>query len=122
VSTEARTVAPSQRDAAVKVETTGWGLFFIWVGICFLADLGWAVFFIGTGVLMLGLQAVRRYVGLRLDSFGLVLGICLVVAGVIHAAGAQLDKVALPDWLLPGAFVAVGAALLISAWKRKPRP
>lgn len=121
MSTDTPIAAASQKDAAVKIETTGWGLFFIWVGVCFLANASWAVFFVGTGALMLGLQAARHYLGLKLDRFGLVLGICFFVGGLILAVDVPLDKITLPDWVVPVVFVVAGAALLVSAWKRGPR-
>jgi hypothetical protein len=40
------------------LDAVGWGLFFIWIGIAFVADLGWGVGFIGFGLLILGLLAV----------------------------------------------------------------
>ena len=37
-----------------KLDTIGWGLFFIWIGIAILADMGWGVGLIGVGVIILG--------------------------------------------------------------------
>jgi len=31
------------RVSAAMIDAAGWGLFFIWVGIAFLADVGWGV-------------------------------------------------------------------------------
>ena len=43
-----------RRHMARKLDAVGWGLFFIWVGIAFLADLGWGVGLVGVGVLGVG--------------------------------------------------------------------
>lgn len=115
-----RPAAPRE-DTAANLETAGWGVFFIWVGVCFLAGLSWGTFFFGTGILMLGTQALRRRFGLRLDRFSLAVGTCLVVVGAIHALEWRLDEVTMPAWLVPALFIVVGAAFLVSAWKRRPK-
>lgn len=68
------------RSKGVQLETVGWGLFFVWVGVCLLAGFSWGMFFFGAGVLMLGSQAVRHHSGLRLDRFSVAVGTCFVAA------------------------------------------
>ena len=109
------------QDRAAKLETAGWGLFFIWVGVCILADLSWGMFFFGTGVLLLGSQVLRRYFGLRQDRFSLTIGTCFIVVGGIEALGWRIDEVAMPTWLVPVLFIGVGAAFLVCAWRRRPK-
>lgn len=103
-----------------KLETAGWGLFFIWVGVCLLAGFGWGIFCFGTGVLMLGSQAFRHRIGLALDRFGLALGTCFAVGGGILAMGWRVDEITMPTWLVPALFIGVGAAFVVSAWRRRP--
>jgi len=43
------------------LDAVGWGVFFIWIGIAFLADLGWGVGFIGVGLIILGALVARIY-------------------------------------------------------------
>ncbi len=43
------------------LDAVGWGVFFIWIGIAFLADLGWGVGFIGIGLIILGSLVARVY-------------------------------------------------------------
>lgn len=107
-------------NRGAKIETAGWGLFFIWVGVSLLADFGWGIFCFGTGVLMLGSQALRHYIGLGVDRFSLAVGTCFVVVGGILGIGWRIDEVTMPTWLVPALFIVVGAAFIISAWRRWP--
>lgn len=56
---EAKTV--SKKKLHRTLDTVGCALFFIWVGIAFLADVGWGVGLIGIGVIILGLLGIRQY-------------------------------------------------------------
>ncbi len=112
--------AEPQPGRSAKLETAVWGLFFIWVGVCLLADFSWAVFFFGTGVLMLGSQALRRYVGLRVDRFSLAMGTCFVVVGGIRGLGWHIGEVTMPAWFVPALFIGVGIAFVVAAWRRWP--
>ncbi len=49
------------RNPADWLDAVGWGLFFIWIGVAFLADLGWGVGLIGVGVIIIGTSAAGRY-------------------------------------------------------------
>jgi hypothetical protein len=44
-----------------KLDTLGWGLFFIWIGVAFLADVGWGAGLIGVGLIILGTLVAREY-------------------------------------------------------------
>jgi uncharacterized membrane protein HdeD (DUF308 family) len=50
-----------------------------------------------------------------------VFGICFTVAGLLHWLNIPLDKVALPSWLVPAAFIALGVAIVVSGWARRNR-
>jgi hypothetical protein len=43
------------------LDAVGWGIFFIWIGVAFLANLGWGVGFIGVGLIILGALVARIY-------------------------------------------------------------
>ena len=43
------------------LDAIGWGVFFIWIGVAFLAHLGWGVGFIGVGLIILGGLVARIY-------------------------------------------------------------
>jgi len=52
-------------DRASKFDAAGWALFFIWVGIAWLADFGWGIGLLGVAAITLGMQALRRASGVR---------------------------------------------------------
>lgn len=113
----------AQAPVGATLDTVGWGVFLMWVGAALLADVGWPIFFVGAGLILLGGQAARRYFGLKLDWFALVLGVCFVASGGLRALDVQLGRIMTPAWLVPSAFIAVGGAIVLSAWrKRGPRP
>jgi hypothetical protein len=109
------------RVSAAMIDAAGWGVFFIWVGIALLADVGWGVGLLGVGIIALGGQATRWYFALKLDRFGLVLGIVFVVAGVLRLLDLQADKAPIPAGLVPILCIVVGLAFLVSVWLRRPR-
>ena len=104
-----------------KLDAVGWGLFFIWMGIAFLADVGWGVGLFGVGVIMLGVQVVRKYFDLPLEWFGLVIGIVLVTGGVLKLLKIELSEAAIPGGILPILLIVGGFVIVASALLRKPR-
>lgn len=105
-----------------KLEAVGWGVFFIWIGIAFLAHVGWGVGLLGVGVITLGTQAARKYFGLPVERFGLVIGIVFTLWGVWELLNIRLGEAPIPGGLLPILFIVVGLVLVVSAFLRKPRP
>jgi hypothetical protein len=119
---ESKRLPAAGGTVAAVVDGIGWGLFFIWVGICFLAGFGWAIFFLGTGVLMLAGQAARRHYGLMVDRFALLLGGCFVVAGLARTFDLHWGWATMPQWIVPALFIALGVAIVVSAWRHGRRP
>lgn len=113
-------VTPGGSTAAM-VDGIGWGFFFIWIGVCFLADLGWGAFLLGTGLLLFAGQAARQRHALTIDRFALLLGGCLAVAGVARLLNLHWDWAAMPGWIGPVFFIALGTAILVTAWRRGHR-
>lgn len=65
-----------------KLDAAGWGLFFVWTGIAFLADVGWGIGFLGVGIIALGAQAARRYLGIELEGFWIAMGFLFILGGI----------------------------------------
>jgi hypothetical protein len=97
-----------KKQLTKKLDAVGWGLFFIWIGIAFLADVGIGVALLGVGIIVLGEQVVRRYFSLKLEWFWLVVGLLLLAGGLW-----ELLKLELP--LVPLLLIIVGLVWLISA-------
>lgn len=110
----------SKHILAKKLDAAGWGLFFLWIGIAALASLGWGVGLLGVGIITLCGQLARRYVGLRVDGFGLVIGALFFVGGLWELLGLRLGRAALPGAVVPILCLVVGAMLLLSALRRRP--
>ena len=84
------------RTVASRIEAIGWGLLLLMTGVLLLVPgLPAGTWLVGFGVLMLGLNATRLHVGLRLDRFGVSLGIGAVVAGLAAMAGIDVPVFAL---------------------------
>jgi hypothetical protein len=103
-----------RRHVARKLDAVGWGLFFIWVGIAFLADLGWGVGLVGVGVLGLGEQVARRHFNLNMEGFWVVVSFLFIVGGLWTLLDAQVA-------LVPLLLIVAGLAVLVSAFWGKPR-
>lgn len=99
---------PASRDERTRqIDSAAWAVFFIWVGVVMLAGLPWAWFLIGVGVLIMGTQVVRQQRGLKIEMFGVVVGLIMLAAGI-------WDVLALPLPLMPIILIALGGYLL---WK-----
>lgn len=108
------------REKAGKIDSLGWGVLFIWIGIAFLADLGWSIGVLGVGVIALAVQAARVYCGLPIEFFGLGMGIAMVAWGTWHLFGLAPGELDLPGGVVPFLFIALGAVLVLKAIARKP--
>ncbi len=68
--------AAKGKGLADWLDTVGWALFFIWVGIAFLADLGWGLGLIGVGVIILATSVAGRYLAGPTGSRSTICGPC----------------------------------------------
>lgn len=111
------TIDPEKAALNKRLETTFWGLFLIMLG-------GWALipaetipkgaWSIGVGLLLLGLNAARYLIGIRMSGFTTFLGILALVGGIGDMLG----------WAdLNGAFILIilGAYLILKPWFEKQK-
>jgi len=91
-----------------RLDAVGWGLFFVWVGIAFVAHVGWGTGLLGVGIITLGGQAMRRYFALREEVFWVMVGFLFLLGGVWELLNVQFG-------LIPILCIAVGLVLLVSA-------
>ncbi|MDH3254839.1 MAG: hypothetical protein OEM62_07610 [Acidobacteriota bacterium] len=94
---------------AKTLESLGWALFFIWVGMALLLDVGWGVGLLGVGVITLLGQAARKYFGLQLEGFWALVGLFFIMGGVW-----ELFEIAVP--LLPLLLIGAGVAVFIGTF------
>ena len=95
-----------------RLESAGWGLFFIWVGVSLLMDLSWGVGLIGVAAITLLGQAARKYFGLRLEKFWVVIGVLFLLGGIWELYQVQVG-------LVPILLIVAGGALLLSLFRRR---
>lgn len=96
-----------QTGLSRQIDSGAWAVFFIWLGVVMLAGLPWAWFLVGVGVLILGAQLVRRQRDLMIETFGIIIGLIILAAGI-------WDLFALPLPLMPVVLIVLGGYLL---WK-----
>lgn len=94
-------------DLSRQIDSAAWAVFFIWLGVVMLAGLPWAWFLVGVGVLILGAQLMRQRRNLKIETFGIVMGLIILAAGI-------WDQLALPLPLMPIVLIVLGGYLL---WK-----
>lgn len=95
-----------------KVEAGSWGLFFVWLGLGLLFDVGSAIWLLGVASIVLGTQALCSRLGLRVDGFWIVVGLCFLLGGFWELFAVTVA-------LVPILLVLAGAALLITAFRKK---
>ncbi len=93
-------------NVSAHVARAVWGLLLIWTGAALLARWGWRVGLLGAGAILLGAQAVRRYLRVKIGAFGLVAGALLVVCGVWNDSELAVELL----W--------AGAEIALIAWIR----
>ena len=108
------------RPLADKIDTLGWGAFFVWIGCAFLLDVGWSVGILGVGLVALAGQAARKYFGLTVEYFAVAMGLAMVVWGAWPFLGLHLGAVDVPDGLVSVLFIALGLVLVFRALLRRP--
>ena len=97
---------------ARKIDAGGWGLFFIWVGVCALLNPGWGVVLLGIGIITLGGQAMRKYFDLKLDGFWIFVGLLFLLGGALELLQVKFS-------IIPVVLIIAGLALLVSIIKKK---
>ncbi len=99
---------------AEKLVAGGWGLFFIWVGIAFLANIGMGIGLLGVGIITLGGQVARKYFKLKLERFYVVVGLLFLAGGIWELYTPKVS-------LVPILLIAAGCAMIVSILLGKHR-
>lgn len=105
-------VLPARQAPTERLDTLVWGLLLVWIGLALLIALGWGIGLLGVGLILLGQQLAKRYMGSKLDTFWLVVGMVFVVGGTTDLLGFHIS-------LIPVACIVAGVVLLFSAWFEK---
>jgi hypothetical protein len=98
-----------------RLGTGAWGLVLIWIGVSIFRNIDGGVVLLVLGLIALAAQAARKYLGVRIDGFGLALGAFLTIVGALEVLNARFaDAVFFP--LLS---IVLGAIFLVSALLRR---
>lgn len=96
-----------------SIDSVGWALFFMWVGIALLSNFSWTVSLVGTAAIILGVQATLLVRGERLDVFMAAVGVVLVIGAVADVYGS-------PWSLFPTLLIVIGISMLVDTIRARP--
>ena len=106
------TVFMDRHDRTSKFDAAGWALFFIWVGVAWLADFGIAVGLLGVAAITLGMQGLRKVYGVPVEGFWILVGLGFSIAGLWQWIDVQKP-------FAPFLLIAIGVTLLFfRVWPR----
>ena len=101
----------SKRKATLnkRPEDFGWGVLLVTIGTIWLLpqkQIPQGSWLIAAGLIMLGLNVIRYFKGIRMSDFSLVVGILALLAGLGEFLGLKLS-------FLPIALIVIGACMLL---------
>ncbi len=112
VTRTARVIQPEKARLNKRLETIGWGLFFIMLGgFAFVPHelVAKGLWSIGVGVIMLGLNITRYFNKIKMSGFTTFLGVISLLSGVTQLLGMHnLDA--------PMLLIILGAYLIVKPW------
>jgi hypothetical protein len=101
-----------QHDRASHLDSIGWALFFIWVGVAWLAGFDLGIGLLGVAIIVLGMQAIRRYLRFRMEAFW-------ILAGVVFAIGGAWELMDIDKPIVPVLLVLVGLGISGSMFRHR---
>ena len=100
-----------RNDRSSRYDAAGWAMFFIWVGVAWLADVGLGIGLLGVAAITLGMQGLRRIRRVPVEVFWVLVRIGFAAAGLWHWLDIQKA-------LAPFILIIAGVGLLV--WKALP--
>jgi hypothetical protein len=99
-----------------RLDAVGWGLLILATGVILLVpDAPDGSWLIAVGAVLLGMTAVRAYLGARFSWFVAILGAVALVSGIGKASGNEI-----PGFEL--LLIVCGGALILGQFIRAPAP
>jgi hypothetical protein len=92
------------------LEIIGWGLFFIWTGASLMIKLPVSVVVIGIALITIGIQITRKYYGLNLEGFWIIVSLLLLAGGIFQLYSREIPLI--PILLMVAGVVLLGSVLL----------
>ena len=105
-------MTPARRELDQRLQTISWGLFLIMLGgFALLKSVPEGTWLIGAGVIMLGLNAVRLLLGIRIGWFTVILGTVALLSGLGSVYGVSIP-------VGPLLVILIGLAIILRALDR----
>jgi cytosine/uracil/thiamine/allantoin permease len=105
-------MTPARHEMNRRLETISWGLFLIMLGgFALLRSVPEGTWLIGAGVIMLGLNAVRLLLGIRVSWFTVILGTVALLSGLGSVYGISIP-------VGPLLIILIGLAIIVRALDR----
>ena len=102
----------AKRELNRRLETISWGLFLIMLGgFGLLKSVPEGTWLIGAGAIMLGLNAVRLLLGIRISWFTVILGTVALFSGLGSVYGVSIP-------VGPLLIILIGLAIIVRALDR----
>ncbi len=98
-------------DHGARLDAVGWALFFIWIGVAWIAEVGIGIALLGVAAITLAMQLLRKRRGLKVEIFWVVAGVALGIGGLWEFFDIQMP-------LAPLVLIIAGIALLV--WQFAP--
>jgi hypothetical protein len=95
-----------------KLDSIGWGLFFIWIGVALFLGFQLQTSLVGIGVIILGMQIVRKYFKFKFEMFYVIAGICLIIFNLL-----KISDINIP--IIPIALIVIGCFFIFTSIKKK---
>ena len=100
---------------ARRLDSAGWALFIIWIGVALLGNVGWGWGLIGVSAIILGEALVRWLKHVPIHGFSIAMGLLFLLGG--------LWEVLPVSWpLMPVLMIGFGLALLFKAFRGRHVP
>jgi len=105
-------MTPAKRELNRRLESISWGLFLIMLGgFALLKSVPEGTWLVGAGVIMLGLNAVRLGLGIRIGWFTVILGTVALLSGLGSVYGVSIP-------VGPLLVILIGLAIILRALDR----
>lgn len=99
-------------DREKNLSAISWGLFFLWIGVAWLAGIEWGLGLLVVGIIILGTQGARKYLALDVEGFWVAIGILFLLGGIWESLNVRVG-------LVPIVCLLAGIALLGSTLIRR---
>lgn len=114
-ATDYNEIETRQRFLNTRLEEFGWAVFLILLGVLWIMPEGYftsTAWLAGAGIILLGMNFIRFYFGIKMSGFTVFLGVVALLAGFVSGFGVELP-------IIPAVLLVLGFSLLMRAAFRR---